>query len=167
MLGIELLQGIGDSGAEDARVFEGEPDMLVVLRSFLFFLFFLGLHALDEFLLHDGVAKGIHEVYDLHIGIRGFSQGVVHPLVGLAADVDEEIAGGDLHNVIYCRLVAVQIYAAVKQHRELGAGRVAAEDLTDPVVQREDRDNNLQSSVILHAACRRRAHAASGQQAQR
>ena len=42
-------------------------------------------------------------------------QSVIHPAVGLAADIEKEVAIGNFNNIINGWLIAVQINAAVQQ----------------------------------------------------
>ena len=79
------------------------------------------LHTRHGFLSFGGATQYLHEVNDLLVGVGRFFQGVVHPLVGLAADVEEEVAVGDLGDVVGGGLVAVQVYAVVQKHGEVCA----------------------------------------------
>ena len=100
--------------------------MLIILWAFLLIFgadgfLFLGLHTLDMFFFLDLVTEHIHQVNDLLVGVGRFFQGVVHPLVGLAADVEEEVAVGDLGDVVGGGLVAVQIHTVVQKYGEVCA----------------------------------------------
>ena len=79
------------------------------------------LHTRHGFLSFGGATQYLHEVNDLLVGVGRFFQGVVHPLVGLAADVEEEVAVSDLGDVVGGGLVAVQVYAVVQKHGEVCA----------------------------------------------
>ena len=104
-------------------------------------MFFL-LHTLNGFFLFYGVAQHFQQVDDLHILVDRIFQGVLHPAVGLAADVDEQIAVCDLHHIVHGGLVAVQVNAIVQQHRDIGIRKFVAENLPYPVVFREDGGND-------------------------
>ena len=74
------------------------------------------LHPLDGLLRFHGIAQHLQQVDDLHLLAGGVFQDALHPAVGLAAHIDEEVAVGDLDDVIRRGLVAVQVNAAVQQH---------------------------------------------------
>ena len=153
MLRVDLAKRLGDDGAEGLRVFKGKPDMLVILRPlffpfFPFFLLFLGLHALDELLLLHGVAHDVQEVDDHHVGVRGLGQGIRDPFVGFAANIYEQIARRNADDVVHRGLVAVEVDAAVEQHRELRMVCLISQNLSCPVVKGEDRRHDPQRPVV-------------------
>ena len=146
--------------------------MLVVFRAFLFFalcarrraltrsltlrrlarrralavlaaLFFLGLHTLDNFLFLRVVAERLEEVDDLTVRILSFLQCILDPAVRFTAHIEEEVALGNLCDIFGVRLVAVQIDALVKKKRDIRILCLVAENLTHPIVLREDGRDNL------------------------
>ena len=115
------------------------------------------LHAFLDLLDLDRVAQHLQQVDDGHILVGRLLQGVLHPFVGLAADVDKQIAGGYFQNIRRRGLVAVQIHTAVQEHGQLRVGGVVAEDIFHPVVFGKDGGNDLQPVRIRRlrgaAAC--------------
>ena len=126
--------------------------MLVVLRlvltlvlfAFLMLVVMVGLHAFHNLFLFRLVSQSLQKVDDLHVRVDGLLQGIVHPAVGLAAHIEEHVAGGNLHNILGCRLIAVQIHAGIQQHGELRVGYFLTENLPDPVIFRENGGDDLQ-----------------------
>ena len=106
-------------------------------------LFFLGLHALDNFLFLRVVAERLEEVDDLTVRILSFLQCILDPAVRFTAHIEEEIALGNLCDIFGVRLVAVQIDALVKKERDIRILCLVAENLTHPIVLREDGRDNL------------------------
>ena len=89
--------------------------VLFVLVLFVLVLFVLVLvfHAFDDLFHLDVLAHGLHQVDGHHVRIDRFGQRVPDPLVALTAHISEYVAGGDLHDVLGGRLVAVQVHAVV------------------------------------------------------
>ena len=102
------------------------------------------LHTLNGLLRFHGVAQDLQQIDDLHIPIGGVFQSIFHPAVGLAAHIDEEVAVGDLDDVIRCGLVAVQVNTVVQQHGQIGAPGLVAENFLDPVIFWENGSDNAQ-----------------------
>ncbi len=73
------------------------------------------LHAFHQDILFDGVAQGIHQIEgDLpFLALR--AQCVLHPSIRRAADVDEEVRGGQFYKVLRGGLEIVQINARILQ----------------------------------------------------
>ena len=57
--------------------------------------------------------------------------------------MDEEVAVGNLDDVIRRGLVAVQVNAVAQQHGQIGAPGLVAENILDPVIFRENGGDNL------------------------
>ena len=95
-------------------IFKGGDFLAVVMVVICF------LHTLDHFFCLDAVAKDIQQVDDFHVLVGGIFQSIVHPAVGLAAHIDEQVTVGDFDNVIGSGLIAVQVNAVIKQHRDFG-----------------------------------------------
>ena len=100
------------------------------------------LHTLNGLLRFHGVAQDLQQIDDLHIPIGSVFQSIFHPAVGLAAHIDEEVAVGDLDDVIRRGLVAVQVGSALYQQRYLHALSIA-NDLAHPVVFRKNGGHDL------------------------
>ena len=128
--------------------------VLFVLVVFVLFVLVVVLHALDGFLCLDVLAQGIHKVYNHHIGVHGFGQRVFHPRVALAADIHEGIAGGNLHDVLGGRLVAVQVHAVIQKHDDFDIFRVTY-DFAYPVVDREDGGHDADLLSLCKGSARK------------
>ena len=101
------------------------------------------LHPLNGLLRFCGITQHIQQIDDFYILIVGVFQDALHPAVGLAAHIDEQVAVGNLDDVIRRGLVAVQVNAAVQQHGQIGALGLVAENILDPVIFRENGGDNL------------------------
>ncbi len=119
--------------------------LVLMLVLFALVMVVLGfLHALDHFFGLDAVAKNLQQIDDLHVLIDGIFQRVLDPAVGLAADIDKEVAVGNFDNIIGSGLIAVQINAVVQKHGDLSVVSLVAEDFPDPVVFRENGGDDFQ-----------------------
>ena len=151
--------------------------MLVVLRFFLVVVFFcivmligifvvmvvvvfLFLHTLDHFFGFNALAKSFQQVDDLHVLVGGIFQSIVHPVIRLAANIDEQVALGDFDNIIRGGLIAVQVSAIIQQHGHFGVIRLVTENFSDPIVFGKNRGDDAQSRfirsrllILLAAAC--------------
>ena len=74
------------------------------------------LHTLNGLFCFHGIAQHLQQVDDLHILVGSIFQDALHPAVRLTAHMDEEVAVGNLDDVIRRGLVAVQVNAVVQQH---------------------------------------------------
>ena len=93
------------------------------------------LHAFHNFLFL-GFDAGEHG-NRFQIGVlRGF-QHIVHPAVGFAADVNEQVAGRNLGDIRCGRLIVVQVNAVIQQERQFNIIRMCAQNLAHPVVLRK------------------------------
>ena len=99
--------------------------------------------------------------------LAAFLQDVIHPFIGLAAHIDEQVAVGNLDDVIRCGLVAVQVNTVVQQHGQVGALGLVAENFSDPVVFWENGGDNAQFIGIALARLCVVLFAAAGEQADR
>ena len=150
MLSVRLFQRFGDLIDNEGGILQREPDMFVVLMLFFaFFMFFalfmivlVRLHAFLDFLFLCLIAEDIHQVEDGHILVVSLLEGIIHPFVGLAADIDEDIAVGDIDDVLGGGLVAVQVDAVVEQQVEVDV-RVILRDLAHPVIDRKNGGDHL------------------------
>jgi len=125
------------------------------------------LHPFNGLLRFYGISQHFQQVDDLSLLIVGVFQDALHPAIGLAAHVDEEVAVGNLDDVIRRGLVAVQVNAAAQQHGDLGIIRLVAENFLDPVVLRENGGDNAQFVGIALALLCGILFAAAGKQADR
>ena len=120
--------------------------MFVVL-GFFFVLVFILLHTFFELLFFGGVAEDIHEVEDDHVFVISLFERIGDPFVGFAADIDKDIAVGDIHDVLGCGLVAVKIDAVVEKQIEVDVD-IVSRDLAYPVVEGEDGGDDLDLPLI-------------------
>ena len=93
--------------------------ILVTIVVVLFLIFLL--HSFNDLFLNDFIAKYFEKVYGLHILVYGLFANVFYPLVRLAADIDEYVAGRDLNDILSGRLETVKISAVVQEHRQIDA----------------------------------------------
>ena len=83
--------------------------------------------------------------------IGGFLQGILHPAIRFAANMDEQITVRDLNDIICGGLIAVQIYAVVQKHGNLGMIGLVAEDFAHPVILRENSRDDFQRLPLCDA----------------
>ena len=102
------------------------------------------LHTLYGFFCLCGIAQHVQKPDDLPVLVGRIFQSVLHPAVGLAADIEKEIAFGNFNNIINGWLIAVQINAAVQQRGYLSTVSLVTEDFPDPVVCGENGRDNVQ-----------------------
>ena len=122
--------------------------MILILFFIILFMIVFVFHAFND-LFRDGIfAKKFQEVYDLHI-LVGFYKCILDPFVRFAPDKHENIACGDLYDILRSRLEAVHINAVIQKQRQLDIIDVAARDLLYPVVFGEDRRDDLELAVII------------------
>ena len=81
------------------------------------------LHPLNGLLRFCGITQHIQQIDDFYILIVGVFQDALHPAVGLAAHIDEQVAVGNLDDVIRRGLVSVKSNhvskAAISRRRSL------------------------------------------------
>ena len=128
------------------------PVLMVMLLTVVVVMLAL-LHTFNHLLLLDILAKRLKEINHLHIFIGRFLQRIFNPAVRLAADIDEEIAVCNFHDIFRSRLIAVKIHAVIQQHRQLRMLRIGAKNLLHPIILRIDRRNNTEFSALL-SLCR-------------
>ena len=101
---------VGQTSVLNLMIFKG-GNLLAVVMGVLCFL-----HPLNGLLRFHGIAQHLQQVDDLHLLVDGVFQDVLHPFIGLAAHIDEEVAVGNLDDVIRRGLIAVQVNTVVQQH---------------------------------------------------
>ena len=116
----------------------------VVVLVFLMVMVMMRLHALDGFLALRAVADDVHQADRDHVFIDGRLAGVLHPRVGLAAHINQHVAGGKLHDVLRRGLVAVHVHAVPQEQRQLAVLRLSPYDLLRPIIERINRRNDFQ-----------------------
>ena len=125
------------------------------------------LHPFNDLLRFHGIAQHLQQVDDLHLLVDGVFQDVLHPFIGLAAHIDEEVAVGNLDDVIRRGLVAVQVNTVAQQHGQIGALSFVSENFSDPVVFGKNGGDNAQFIGIALARLCVVLFAAAGKQADR
>ena len=150
---------VGQASVLNLMIFKGGNLLAVVVGVFRF------LHTLNGLFCFHGIAQHLQQINDLHILVGGFLQRVIHPFIGLAAYIDEQVAVGNLDDVIRCGLVAVQVNTVVQQHGQVGALGLVAENFLDPVVFWENGGDNAQFIGIALARLCGILFAAAGKQA--
>ena len=101
---------VGQTSVLNLMIFKG-GNLLAVVMGVLCFL-----HPFNDLLRFHGIAQHLQQVDDLHLLVDGVFQDVLHPFIGLAAHIDEEVAVGNLDDVIRRGLIAVQVNTVVQQH---------------------------------------------------
>ena len=129
---------------QDRRVSKGKPYMLVVFGLFLFALLFFSFHSGDKFLFFHLISQNVQKIDHNHVLVHRFFEGIFHPFVGLAAHIDEDITGRDLHDIVRRRLVAVKVHAGVQQHVYFGISGIFAQNVLHPIIDRKDGRDDLQ-----------------------
>ena len=152
---------VGQASVLNLMIFKG-GNLLAVVMGVLCFL-----HPLNAFFCFHGITQHIQQIDDFYILIVGVFQDAFHPAIGLAAHVDEEVAVGNLDDVIRRGLVAVQVNAAAQQHGQVGPPGLVSENFLDPVVLRENGGDNAQFVGIALALLCGILFAAAGKQADR
>ena len=128
---------VGQASVLNLMIFKG-GNLLAVVMGVLCFL-----HPLNAFFCFHGITQHLQQVDDLHILVGSIFQDALHPAVRLTAHMDEEVAVGNLDDVIRRGLVAVQVNAVAQQHGQIGAPGLVAENILDPVIFRENGGDNL------------------------
>ena len=150
---------VGQASVLNLMIFKG-GNLLAVVMGVLCFL-----HPLNGLLRFCGITQHIQQIDDFYILIVGVFQDALHPAVGLAAHIDEQVAVGNLDDVIRRGLVAVQVNAAVQQHGQIGALGLVAENFSDPVVFGENGGDDAQFVGIALPLLYGVLFAAAGKQA--
>ena len=128
--------------------------MLVIFGAAFVVMIMISLHAFDDFLLADHIAQHIQQLDHLHVRVHGLLQDILDPVIRLAADIDEQVAGGDGQDVRGGGLVAVEIDTIVQKEGQIHVLRFLAQDVPDPVVFREDgRDDVERVAGVRGIAC--------------
>ena len=97
----------------------------------------LMLHAFHDLFQLQVFAHGFRQADGDQVGIHGGFEHVFHPLVAFAADVDEQVRGGNGHDVLGGGLIGVKIHAVVQQQHQVGVF-IFTDNLAGPVIDRED-----------------------------
>ena len=74
--------------------------VIVVGVLMLMLVFFFGLHAFDDFLFLDFVAKIFHHVHYNHVLVLGLGDGFFNPFVAFAAYKHQHVANGNFRDVL-------------------------------------------------------------------
>ena len=127
--GLPIARPIRKGSVLNLIVFKGRNLFAVVVIMLGF------LHAFHNFLLLDFDAGEHGNRFQIGV-LRGF-QHIVHPAVGFAADVNEQVAGRNLGDIRCGRLVVVQVNAVIQQERQFNIIRMCAQNLAHPVVLRK------------------------------
>ena len=158
---LPVARPVGQASVLDLIVFKGGNFLAVVVGVFRF------LHTLNGLFCFHGIAQHLQQVDDLHLLVDGVFQDVLHPAVGLAAHIDEEVTVGNLDDVIRRGLVAVQVNTVAQQHGQIGALSFVSENFSDPVVFGKNGGDNVQFIGIALARLCVVLFAAAGKQADR
>ena len=150
---------VGQASVLNLMIFKG-GNLLAVVMGVLCFL-----HPLNAFFCFHRITQHLQQVDDLHILVGSIFQDALHPAVRLTAHMDEEVAVGNLDDVIRRGLVAVQVNAVVQQHGQIGAPGLVAENFLDPVIFWENGSDNAQFIGIALARLCVVLFAAAGKQA--
>ena len=123
---------------------------LIVVVIMLFFL-----HAFHDLLFLGRISQRFQQIDHHHIRIDGFLQRIRHPGIGFSSHIDKQITGRDLHNILGCWLITVQVDPVVQKHGHLRSGRIFPQNIHHPVILRKDRGDDLRCvfSRIYRKTC--------------
>ena len=127
--GLPIARPIRKGSVLNLIVFKGRNLFAVVVVMLGF------LHAFHNFFFL-GFDAGEHG-NRFQIGVLRSFQHIVHPAVGFAADVNEQVAGRNLGDIRCGRLIVVQVNAVIQQERQFNIIRMCAQNLAHPVVLRK------------------------------
>ena len=114
---------------------------ILVMIPFLMIMFLL--HSFHHFLFFYVVAQNFKEIDHNHIFIYCFPKRILHPFIRLAPNIDEQIAGRYLQNIVCSRLIAVKIHAFIQKHCHFHAGGIVTQDIHHPVIFGENGCHDL------------------------
>ena len=115
---------------------------------------FLCLHTGHCFLCLNSIFQHIKQIDNFHIFVGGFFQGIFHPAIRFAANIEEQVTVRDFNNIICGGLIAVQINAIAQKHGNFGMIGLIAENFAHPVILRENSRDDLQR-LVATLQCRR------------
>ena len=121
--------------------------MVIMVAVFMVVVMLFFLHAGHNLLFLDGASEHVHQINHDTVFVDGVPKRVIHPAVGFAADIDEQVAVGNRQNIFRRRLIAVEIHAVIKQKRQLRIRSAVTENRFYPVIFREDGCNDTELPV--------------------
>ena len=124
-------------------VFAGAFVFMLVMMLIRAFVIVIGFHAFDDFFFLRRISERIEEFQHDAVFIFDLFARVVHPPFGFAADIDEEIAFGNLCDIGNRRLIAVQIDTVVEQQCEIDFRRAVFRYFANPIVYGENIGNDF------------------------
>ena len=114
-------------------------------------LLFFPFHSVDKLLFFHLISKNIQKIDHDHVLVHRFFEGIFHPFVGLAAYINEDVAGRNLHNIVRRGLITVKVHTAVQQHGHFSISGIFAQNILYPIIDREDGRDDLQLVSISFA----------------
>ena len=129
--------------------------MFIIFRTFLFALFFLffSLHTFNLFFFLYRISKNIKKIDNLHIFVSSRLQCIINPCVRFTANINKQVTFRNLYHIIGTRLIAVQINALIKKHRQIYIGLIFTKYLPNPIVFGENCCYNAELCIILIIFC--------------
>ena len=125
--------------------------MFIIFRTFLFALLFLffSLHTFNLFFFLYRISKNIKKIDNLHIFVLRRLQCIINPCVRFTAHINEQVTFRNLYHIIGTRLIAVQINALIKKHRQIYIGLIFTKYLPNPIVFGENCCYNAELCIII------------------
>ena len=164
MLGVDPLQSLGDGAAKCFGIAKRKPHMLIVFFFLMLRRILFGLHTGHKFLCFHGILQHIQQIDHFPIRVGRFLERILYPALRLAAHIQKQVAVGDLDHILRCRLIAVQVNAAVQQQGHIGIFCLITQNLFCPVIFRKNRGHDLHFILLCAFIGYRHAarHAVSG-----
>ena len=100
----------------------------------------------------------------LQVRVLRRRQRIVHPAVGFAADVDEQVALGNLDDVTGSGLVVMQVDAIVQQKGQFNVVYVVAENLAHPIILGKGGADDAERLFALRKGGRKGKYKQAGHQ---
>ena len=111
-------------------------------------------HALHHFFVFHSIPQHLGQSQHLAIGITLVLQRILYPLVGNTTHMNQQVRIGDGHHVGGGGLEAVQVHAILHQEGQFHLICLIAQNVSYPVIFREDGGYNPQGLLgAVHSIC--------------
>ena len=118
--------------------------IVMVVVSVLIVMMVLMLHSLNNFLVLYAIPQNLDKINHFHVLVPGILDYIINPFIALAADINENVRLRNLRDVLYARRIAVQVNAVIQKKSKLHIVGILPDDLSCPVIFRENRSNNFE-----------------------
>ena len=112
------------------------------VRLILSDFFIFSLHSKADNLFLCVITEYIEQIYYGHVTFRSFGERILHPTVGFAADINEDVASCNFHNVFRSGLIAVKVNTVAEKQGRFNILRRILHDLPYPVILWKNRSHN-------------------------